>query len=565
MAVRSRRRRREIVSGYLYLAPAALFIGALIMYPLIKAAQYSLQSWDGVGIARWVGLANYTQVFTNSVERGSLVNLAILLVFYSLIPVGLSLIAVNLMRRSRQRGMGFFRVVYFLPQVIVTVVVAIVWTWLLAPSGTGTVNQLLRTGIPWLGNFNWALPTIGLVAAWLDFGLAFVLLLPGIQRIPPELFDAARVDGAGLVREFFQITVPMLRRDIAAAITITAVAALQSFTLIYQATDGGPGYVTMVPGLLIYRDAFQLGAVGSASALGIVMTVIIFVITFGVRMLIERKAALDMLSRTERIVGLAVLVLAAVVTLYPLIALVTTAFASSAGNGGLSFGGHPSLGGFSFAWQSGDFSRYMLNTAIVTVTVVLVSAVFAIMSGYAIALAKPPGAKWVLYAAVFGFMLPVEALIVPWYYELRTFGLVNTYWAMILPQVAQSIAFGTFWMYVAFRSVPPSLAESARMDGASSFALLWRILVPNVAPAVKTMAALVFLWTWNAFLLPLVMISNSSLYTVTVGLSVFEGAHFNNYSALAAGSCLAALPVVVVYLFAQRSFIKGIFAGSLVE
>jgi raffinose/stachyose/melibiose transport system permease protein len=286
----STRRRREILSGYLYLAPAVLFLGALIIYPLVRAAQYSLQSWDGIGVARWVGLSNYTQVFTDSVERGSLVNLAILLVFYALIPVVLALIVVNLMRRGRQRGMGFFRVVYFLPQVIVTVVVAIVWTWLLAPGGPGTVNDLLGTHTPWLGSFSWALPAVGLIASWLDFGLAFVLLLPGIQRIPPELFDAARVDGAGMIREFFQVTVPMLRRDIGAAITITAVAALQSFTLIYQATNGGPGYVTMVPGLLIYRDAFQLGYVGSASALGIVMTVIIFVITFGVRALIERNA-----------------------------------------------------------------------------------------------------------------------------------------------------------------------------------------------------------------------------------------------------------------------------------
>ena len=297
-ATRSRRRRREIVSGYLYLAPAVLFIGALLIYPLIKAVQYSLQEWDGIGIARWVGLSNYTQIFTDPVERGSLVNLAILLVFYSLIPVTLGLVTVNIMRRSSGKGMGFFRVVYFLPQVIVTVVVAIVWTWLLAPGGTGTVNGLLHlaglgpaTGTPWLGSFSWALPAIGLVAAWLDFGLAFVLLLPGIRRIPPELFDAARVDGAGMLREFFKITLPMLRRDIAAAITITAVAALQSFTLIYQATNGGPGYTTIVPGLLIYRDAFQLGDVGAASALGVVMTVIIFVITFGVRALIERNAA----------------------------------------------------------------------------------------------------------------------------------------------------------------------------------------------------------------------------------------------------------------------------------
>ena len=272
-----------------------------------------------------------------------------------------------------------------------------------------------------------------------------------------------------------------------------------------------------------------------------------------------------MLSRTERTVCLIILMAAAVVTLYPLVTLVSTALSGSASSGGISFSWHMSLSAFSYAWRNGDFSRYMLNTAIVTVTVVVVSTVIAVMAGYSVALAKPPGARWLLYASVFGFMLPVEALIVPWYYQFSSFNIVNTYWSMILPQAAQSIAFGTFWMYVAFRSVPRSLSESARLDGASSLSLLWRILVPNVAPAVKTMAALVFLWTWNAFLLPLVMVSNSSLYTVTVGLSTFTGAHFNNYSALAAGSCLAALPVVVVYLFAQRSFIAGLFAGSLVE
>ena len=162
-------------------------------------------------------------------------------------------------------------------------------------------------------------------------------------------------------------------------------------------------------------------------------------------------------------------------------------------------------------------------------------------------------------------MLPVEALIVPWYYQLLPLGLVNTYWAMILPQVAQSVAFGTFWMYTVFRSLPRSLSESAIIDGASQWTLLWRILTPNAAPGVRTMAALVFVWTWNSFLLPLVMVSKQSLYVVTVGLSEFEGAHFNNYAALAAGSILAALPVVVVYLFAQRRFITGLFAGSVVE
>jgi raffinose/stachyose/melibiose transport system permease protein len=291
------RKHRDGLTGWLFLAPAAFLLGVLIVYPLIRAAQYSLQEWDGVGIAQWVGLRNYAQIITDPVERGSLANLGILLIFYSLIPTALALVTVNMMRRSKLRGMSFFRVVFFLPQAIVTVVVAIVWTWLLAPSGPGTLNELLHlvgigdgSGTPYLGSFSWALPAVGLIAAWLDFGLCFVLLIPGIQRIPPELYDAVRVDGAGIVREFFAITVPMLRRDLGAAVTITAVAALQSFTLIYQATNGGPGYATMVPGLLVYRDAFQLGAVGSASALGIAMSVLIFGLTFGIRALIERNA-----------------------------------------------------------------------------------------------------------------------------------------------------------------------------------------------------------------------------------------------------------------------------------
>ena len=233
----------------------------------------------------------------------------------------------------------------------------------------------------------------------------------------------------------------------------------------------------------------------------------------------------------------------AIVSLYPLAVLVSTALEPlGSGGGGISFNHALSLEAFKYAWQTGDFSQYMLNTAIVTVSVVVISAVVSVMSGYAIAVLRPPGSKLLLWAAIFGFMLPTEALIVPWYYQLLPLGIVNTYWAMILPQVAQSVGFGTFWLYTAFRSMPPWLAESAGIDGASRWTQLWRVLTPTIAPAVRTMAALVFLWTWNSFMLPLVMVSKQSLFVVTVGLAPFQGAHFNNYAALAAGSILAALP-----------------------
>ena len=293
---RERVDRRDILWGYLFLLPALAIIGVLLVEPFVKAIEYSFENWDGIGPATYVGLANYKQIFVDPVESGSLEHLGILFCFYSLIPTAAGLAAAGLLRRNA-RGMGFFRVVFFLPQVIVTVVAAIVWTWLLAPSGSPTVNGLLHAvglgpsvGTAWLGNFNTALLAVGLIAVWLDFGLCFVLFLAGIQRISPDLYDAARIDGAGLVREFFRITVPLLRREVGAAITVSVVAALQSFTLIYQATNGGPGYSTMVPGLLVYRDGFQLGEVGTASALGIAMAVLIFTLTFGARAVIERNA-----------------------------------------------------------------------------------------------------------------------------------------------------------------------------------------------------------------------------------------------------------------------------------
>jgi raffinose/stachyose/melibiose transport system permease protein len=272
-----------------------------------------------------------------------------------------------------------------------------------------------------------------------------------------------------------------------------------------------------------------------------------------------------MYSKAERGVSSAILLIIAVITLYPIIVLVTTAFDKvGSSNAGISFFHAFSFSSFSYAWSQGGFSRYTLNTAIMTVSVVFFSVIFAVLAAYAVALLKPMGSRVLFYVSILAFMLPVEVLITPWYYQFRTLGWLNTYAALIVPQVAQSIAFGIFWMNAAFLAVPASLTEAALLDGATRRDLFRFVLLPNVMPAVKTMAALVFLWTWNAFLLPIVMVSKTSLFVVTEGLSSFQGAHFNNFGALAAGSVLAALPVVVVYLLSQRSFISGMFAGSSV-
>ena len=140
----------------------------------------------------------------------------------------------------------------------------------------------------WLGDFTFALPALGLVGTWVMFGLCLVLFLAGIQKIPITLYEAARVDGAGRVREFFAVTLPGLRGELAVALTLTTIMALRTFDLIYVSTTGGPGTSTTVPSVLVYQNAFSNGRVGLAAAVAVVLTALIFVVAFGITRLVDR-------------------------------------------------------------------------------------------------------------------------------------------------------------------------------------------------------------------------------------------------------------------------------------
>ena len=279
--------------GYLYLAPALAVFTAFVLVPLARAGWYSLYDWDGVTPATWVGLDNYAEVVSDEDLRRAFLHALVLLFFYALLPVAIGLLLAGLIARARVRGLTMFRTVLFLPQVIAMVVVAVMWRMIYDP-GNGALNEILRTvGLgsltqSWLGDFDVALPAVGLVGTWVWFGLAMVLLTAGVQKIPSSLYDAARVDGAGMVREFFAVTLPALRGEIAVALTLTTIAALRNFDLIYITTKGGPGRATSVPAFQVYDRAFQTGQVGSAAAVGLTLTAIIFVLSFGINRLAER-------------------------------------------------------------------------------------------------------------------------------------------------------------------------------------------------------------------------------------------------------------------------------------
>jgi len=281
---------RQAVIGWLFVLPALLMYAAFVLQPLVLTVQYSLYRWDGVAPATWVGLSNYQAVLTDPNLLGTIFNAFRLIIFFSFIPVTLGLVVASVIRRVAAGSLGTFaRTVLFLPQVIPLVAAGIVWSWVL--SLTGILNQLLRAlGLAavtraWLGDFDTALPAVGVIGTWVLLGLCIVLLLTGMTKIDPALYESARLDGATAVREFIAITVPSLRNEIAVCLTVTVIAALASFDIVYVSTGGGPGLATMVPGLQIYVLAFSARQVGLASALAVVLIVLVLIVILPIQRL----------------------------------------------------------------------------------------------------------------------------------------------------------------------------------------------------------------------------------------------------------------------------------------
>ncbi len=285
-AARRRVRRRRALVPYLYIAPAIVVFITFTGLPFLHSVWLSFFKWDGITIGTWIGLENYSTIATNPVISKSFVQAGVLVLFFTTIPIAVGLLIASLFRTVAKRGGTTFRVLIFMPVVLSSVVIGVIWTWIYASDGP--LNEFLRSiGLgavtkAWLGDFTWALPAIGMVGAWTGIGMAMVLFVAGIQQIDGTLYDAARVDGAGRFREFLAVTLPALRLELGIATTLGVVGAINTFDTVFVMTRGGPGTETQVPGLQLYNRAFLDGRVGQACAIGVVLAVLSLIITVGI-------------------------------------------------------------------------------------------------------------------------------------------------------------------------------------------------------------------------------------------------------------------------------------------
>ena len=215
------------------------------------------------------------------------------------------------------------------------------------------------------------------------------------------------------------------------------------------------------------------------------------------------------------------------------------------------------------AWTTGKMSTYMRNSILVAVPRVAVVLLLASLAGYAFGKLKWKGRNMIFTFILVGMMIPINAMIIPLYYNIQQLGMINTLQAMILPYFGLSMPFACFMMRSFFRELPDELVESATIDGAGKFRTWLYVMLPLTKPALTSLLIFEFMWSWNDYLLPMLLVYDDQYRTLPLGLMYFQGEYTMNTSLIAAGVTICTVPILIVYSIFQRSFVNGITAGAV--
>lgn len=275
--------RRDAIVGYLFVSPAVLLFLVFIAGPLIGAIALSLFQWDLLTPARFAGLGNYALLFKDPVLAQALVNTFVFTFWSIVLHIGVGLLLALAVNRAMPAPLKYFlRTAYFFPLLMSWASVALMWKFALDPS-FGFINYYLRvlnfSPPNWLISPQWALPTIIAVDLWRTLGFTFIILLAGLQGVPPYLGEAARLDGAGSIQRFWYVTLPTLSPTLFFTTIITFIGAFQIFEPMLIMTQGGPGNSTLSIVQDIYQTGFRSFQMGYASTVSLIVFLVIMLVT----------------------------------------------------------------------------------------------------------------------------------------------------------------------------------------------------------------------------------------------------------------------------------------------
>ncbi|MDH6514125.1 raffinose/stachyose/melibiose transport system permease protein [Streptomyces sp. SAI-208] len=270
------------------------------------------------------------------------------------------------------------------------------------------------------------------------------------------------------------------------------------------------------------------------------------------------------ISRREAITGRVFLVLLMVVTLLPFVSMLSAALQPRGTvPSGLEWPSDPHWHNFVDAFDVANMGALLKSSLLIVAGVVPAAVFIATLAGFGLGHLKVRGGAVAMGVLLLGLTMPFEAVITPIYYQIRDLGLLNTRWAIILPLIGLYMPFSVYWMRAHFLNVPKELSEAARVDGATTWQLFRRIHIPLARPAISSLTILLFLWTWNQFLLSIVLVDDPSKRTMAGALGAFQGQWGTDLVLLCAGSLLILTPTLVIFLIFQRQFISALLQGSV--
>jgi multiple sugar transport system permease protein len=627
LSVRPRSRRVQTFLGrdwkvaLLFVLPVVIIMAGLILWPFVSALLKSLTVRSLLtGQEQFVGLRNYVRLLQdidyltalNNTIRFTIISLSVKFV------VGLS---IALLLNSRLPFRGLLTALMLLPWIVPEVVTALAWRSIYDPifgglnpilQGLGIINRPLG----WLSETHLAMPSVIAVNVWKGIPFYTLLLLAGLKAIDRELLEAAQVDGANVVQRFRHVTLPGLRYVIATTLLLSFISTFNTFGLIYLMTGGGPGGATRLYSILAYEQAIiglRFGP-GIATAFSMAPLLAIFIfflarfmqqergrtktkVTFLDRVLsvigqgfgailniiflpfewlansLERLANLNRprLKRARREqfgVGVRLLLLLPVLifVLFPFYWILITSFKTDLQIqrfASIFFPSPWTLEQYRSLLLETPFLTWFRNTVFIATVSTLISVVLAALAAYALARLRFLGSRVLTTLLLITYLLPGTLIFIPLYQTLTQLGIINTYAALIVTYPTFLLPFATWVMLGYFRSIPVELEEAALIDGANRLLAFWRITLPLAAPALLSVTLFAFTNAWNEFLFAFVFITSEQLKTLPVGLQLLVFGDVYPWGQLMAASLLMAIPVMLVYMYAQRYLVEGLTAGGV--
>jgi multiple sugar transport system permease protein len=621
----SRSRRVEAILGrdwkvaLPFVLPLVVLMGGLILWPFINAILISFTTRSIARTEQWVGFANYVRLFRDADYRNAVNNT----VLFTVVSVSVKLVVgmtIALLLNSRLPFRNVLTGIMLLPWIVPEVVTALAWKSIYDPL-FGGLNPILQTlglidrRVAWLAEPQLAMPSVIAVNVWKGIPFYTILLLAGLKAIDKELYEAAEVDGASVVERFRNITLPGLKYVLAVTVLLSTINTFNTFGLVYLMTNGGPGGTTRLYSILAYERAiFSLRfGPGAAVALSMAPVLAIFILLLA-RFMRQDLSARENETRVDRAFGwvgkgigtlfdwlflpivfvadgisrvaalftrgvkraararagivlrLLLLLPFLFFVLFPFYWVIITSFKTD-----LQIQQFKSIF-WPSPWTLGQYNELLFKTAYLTwfkntVFVATISTVVAVglaaLAGYALARLKFRGASTITTALLITYLLPGALLFIPLYRILTTLGIINSHMALIVTYPTFLMPFAAWVMMGYYRSIPEDLEDAAMIDGATRLGAFLRVTLPLAAPALLSVTLFAFTNAWNEFLFAFVFITSENLKTLPIGLQLLVFGDILPWGMLMGAALLMAIPVMIVYIYAQKFLVEGLTAGSV--